>query len=184
MCVSSMPRMISMTILAVLILPGVAGAQIENGDFESGGSAWSPWGPPGWEISFPPIGGNPDGYAYVKYQGNAGRGGVNQTVTLLGDRDCRISFQYRFLGGHHASGRVILRVDSEDQFVGPWTSWYSPMNWETVYVEVPCGTHTLNLVLATTGNDYYTVGFDNVVLNPIVPVEASTWGSIKARYGN
>ncbi len=60
-------------VLALLTIPAAASAQITNGDFENGNVGWIIDAPVGWDVQFPPTGGNPEGYAQIHSPfGNSG----------------------------------------------------------------------------------------------------------------
>lgn len=186
-----MKRWVTLTALclATLAAPSLGLAQIENGDFSSGGASWYVGVPDGWEVGFSESGGNPDGRAWISNSGVLEhRGCVNQNFKCGeqgGRTTCQLHIQYRLDlvdGQNRSSGRVVIRLGGQDYYTSPPVA---PTGWQDVTLNVPCGYHGLGLCLEVdAGNNYWTASFDNVSAeceSPL-PVEQGSWGKLKALY--
>jgi hypothetical protein len=178
--------LVSLTLLHIAATP--AQAQIQNGDFEAGGEGWIPIAIPPWFVSFPPAGGNPNGYALIQspFSNSEGLGAILQGF-LCGTpgpgNQCVIMFDYRLrqVDAADNSGRVTVFLDNEPVF----TSSSGNIDWTTATLTVPCGEHSIGLALQVdSGNNGWEASFDNVLANCEVstPVESTTWGRIKSSY--
>lgn len=172
-------------LFALLVLPfSTADAQLVNGDFENGSTAWSTSGYP---VTFPTTGGNPDGYARIlQVPGNSGLGTVSQTFDCgPGPGDCQVTFDYRLtaLSGPGV-GDLLVSVDNEPNAL--FTVSAPTNGWQTATITYPCGVRTLNLQLRVLAEVFQQLEacFDNVtaVCVPATPVKPASWGRVKRLY--
>jgi hypothetical protein len=160
-------------------------AQIVNGDFENAGDGWFAIFVPPWSVTFPPDGGNPNGYALIQSPFE-GLGAVLQGFecgTPGGGSLCVIMFDFRLrqVDAADNSGRIKVFVDNEPFF----TSVSGNIDWTTANVTVPCGQHAIALGLEVdAGDNRWEASFDNVQADCEVttPVAPSTWGGIKSTF--
>lgn len=172
----------------LLISPSISAAQIINGDFEAGGTGWTPIQPPNWTVSFPPAGGNPNGYARIQspFGNSQGLGCVTQAFECGKDpaASCviTIDYQHASIDAGPLTGRVKIFIDQVLVHTSP------PSNnqpWTTVTVTAHCGRHELALCLEVdAGNNGWFACFDNVRASceAPTPIEEGTWGAIKSIY--
>ncbi len=176
-------------LLAMLILAAPAMAQIVNGDFETpGGVGWTAVPPPIGGMFYPAAGGNPDGFAQIRASGDfTGAMGCFSQVFDCGDDPegtCLISLDYTLAMeiGPVGTGFVRVRVDGIMHLESTPAEF---IDWTTVEVNVPCGTHTIELCLfvSEVGAEW-TAGFDNVgaVCDASVPTEETGWSTVKSLY--
>lgn len=172
----------------IVLLPARGFADVVNGDFELGGTAWTVQVPANWTADFPPTGGNPNGYASILSPfGNSGGEGCDvQTFQCgnAGQDTCIIGLDYKLdaLDANPLSGRVKIYLDGQLMYTSPPADH---IPWTAVTFTAPCGTHTIRLCLEVDpGNNGWIAGFDNVsaVCDNPNPVERSTWGRIKNVY--
>jgi len=182
-------RFITAIACLLVALPSVGFAQVTNGDFEAGGTGWTPdvpatWAVPPAGITFLAAGGNPNGFAHIQspFGDSGGTGCIEQTFVCGTDQTahCVITLDYmhRSIDASAFTGRVKVIVDGNVEFTS------APSNdqpWTTVTVVVPCGTHRLQLCLEVDpGNNGWEAGFDNVRAVCDIPVGATepTWGAV------
>jgi hypothetical protein len=183
---------VAITFLAIAV-PSVGFAQVTNGDFEAGGTGWTPQVPATWliapaGITFQAVGGNPNGYAHIQSPfGTSGGTGCIEQIFVCGTDEqahCVISVDYmlRSIDAAALTGRVKIMVDGNVEYTSPPTN---DQPWTSVTVVVPCGTHRLQLCLEVdAGNNGWEAGFDNVSSVCDIPVGATepTWGSVKSLF--
>ena len=174
--------------IALLISPSISAAQVINGDFEAGGTGWTPSPPPNWTITFPPAGGNPNGYARIQspFGNSQGTACVTQSFQCGDDpaTECVITIDYQHgsIDSNPLAGRVKIFIDQVLVHTSP------PSNnqpWVTVTVTAPCGRHELALCLEVDkGNNGWVACFDNVRASceTPTPIPEGTWGMIKSIY--
>ena len=180
-------KIILACIAAVVLCAGAAFAQIDNGDFESGGDGWTAEADPGWSIEFRTEGGNPDGYVWLMspFGDSGGESCVSQEFFCgePGDDDCVITFDYytNWIDSNEMAGRVKVYVDGNLLFTSPDEN---EIDWTNATVTVACGTHTIDLCLEVDqGNNGWEAGFDNVTADcDAVPNDSKTWTGLKALY--
>ena len=175
--------------LVTLAAPTLSHAQILNGDFESGGSDWTPGVPKDWVVDFPATGGDPDGFGQISMFGDSeGRGCINQAFKCGeagGRTSCEIGFEYKLdhlKGDNNTTGRVVVRVDGTDVYTSPLEA---PVDWIRITFSIPCGFHTIGFCLeADAGPNAWSAAFDNVTADCMSPVPAlpKTWSSVKVLY--
>jgi hypothetical protein len=179
--------LVSLTLLHTMAAPALA--QILNGDFEAGGAGWIVIAIPPWVASFPPAGGNPNGYALIQSPSGNSPGGLGailqgfQCGTPGSGSECVIRFDFRLhqVDAADNSGRVQVFIDNEPDYTSPSGN----IDWTTVTLRVPCGDHSIALALEVdAGNNRWEASFDNVQADCEVgtPVDPSTWGMIKSTY--
>ncbi|HOX24331.1 MAG TPA: hypothetical protein PLL30_01080 [Candidatus Krumholzibacteria bacterium] len=182
---------IGLVALAVALAASLAAApsraDVINGDFENGGSDWSPNLPPDWSAVFPPAGGNPDGYAMIRspFAGPGGIGCIIQTFLCgepEGGTECTIGFDYRLeqIDASPGSARIKVLIDGAESVVTD-----VPTDWASISYVVPCGVHVMALCLEVDPeNNSWVASFDNVraECTGSVPVDASTWTSLKGMF--
>jgi hypothetical protein len=176
-------------VLALLVIPVAASAQIDNGDFEQGGAGWAINAPPDWMIDFPNTGGNPEGYAQIHSPfGNSGGTGCITQIFDCGIENgvdlCEISFDFRSENwdANSEAGRVQVFIDGVLEFQAPESD---KIDWKHVTIEVPCGRHQIDLCLnVDDGNNGWIACFDNVTAECMTPVQTlpGTWGEMKDLY--
>jgi len=176
--------------LLILALAGTAAASIPqgiaNGDFCNGGIGWNVNALPGWNVTFPAAGGNPDCYGRIQspFSGSGGTSSIFQTFNCgeVGlPANCIITFDYKLESLDSAPGTavVVVLVDGVAQFTSP----AAPTDWTNVTITVPCGNHVLSFDLSVAPqNNGWAACFDNAIAHcePIVPTASSTWGRIKS----
>ena len=182
-------RLATLVLAVALLLPCSVRAQIVNGDFEAGGTGWTVSVPPGWTGSFPPAGGNPNGFGQIMSPfGNSGGEGCLRQQFLCGEGApasfCRITLDYLLhnVDASSLSGRVVVMIDNVQKFVSPPAD---DIGWTSISFSVPCGTHEIELCLQVdAGNNGWRAGFDNVkaFCETNVGVDNRTWGGVKALY--
>lgn len=176
-------------LIVMMILAAPAMAQIANGDFEiPGGMGWTAVNPPLGGLFFPATGGNPDGFAEIRAAGDiSGAVGYFTQIFNCGDDPsgtCLITLDDTLAMeiGPVGSGFVQIRVDGILLYESPAAE---VIDWTTVEVNVPCGTHDLQLGLfvSEVGAEW-TAGFDNVsaTCEETVPAEEIDWSTVKGLY--
>lgn len=173
---------------AFLLAAGVAFADVVNGDFENGGVAWPFFAPADWTVSFPPAGGNPDGYALIQssFGGPGGFACLEQTFSC-GEPDegteCFITLDYRLdmLDAGFDTGRIKVYIDGAEVLLVDTPS----QDWATATFVVPCGAHFIQLCLEVDPmNNAWRACFDNVRAECMggVSDETNDWSTIKSLY--
>jgi hypothetical protein len=180
-------RWIILTAGILVLMAPAAMAQVSNGDFEAGGTDWQVTQPANWSVTFPPGGGNPNGYARIMspFGDSQGIACVSQTFVCGDNPDavCIITLdvQLTMIDAGPNTGRIIVQVDGVEEYVSPSTD----VPWTTITIIVPCGTHTIDLCLQVdTGNHGWAACFDNVraECDESVSSEHGTWSGIKGLY--
>ncbi len=177
---------VAVAIIATIIGAGTAVADVMDGEFDNGGSDWSPNVPPDWGLAFPAAGGNPGGYAAIQspFSGPGGTGCISQTFycSQQGDEgDCTIGIDYSLapVDAGPDTGHIMIEIDGIQDTVATGDT-----PWTTVTYVVPCGLHVIQLCLVVDPqNNAWRACFDNVrsVCGPVSD-EKTTWGSIKSLY--
>jgi len=189
-------RIQSMMATLLLLVSSGARAQVNNGGFDSGGSGWSIIAPPGWVVSFPASGGNPNGYARIETPASHS-GGVAYIEQTFGcgpeDRTsagCVFDFDIRcnLLGGNPNSCRVSHQLINDYDGSSGTATYYPLMEqWRDIaHSQTACGTYTVRLGLEVDGgNNHFALGIDNVraaITCDLVGVDDRLWGSVKRLY--
>jgi hypothetical protein len=185
-----MQRVLQALLLVRLLVPVAVLAQVQNGDFESGGAGWTSQVTNYANVAFPSTGGNPNGCALVTNDlGITGEHGCILQTFECGqaglNTSCTVRFDYQVQGfdvvGSHSE--VTATVDGDvvfDQQFPPSTP-----GWSSVTVTVPCGTHVLGLCLdvlpGAIGDPYWRASFDNVsgTCDTNIGIEPRPWGAVK-----
>jgi len=188
-----MKLLLFLSLAVVLCFPAAATAQIQNGDFESGGAAWTPDAPTAWTVDYPTTQGNPGGYLWIMspFGNSAGTGCAFQEFSCGGadtSSTCTITFDYRldFVDASDSTAFVTVLVDSTGSFTSPLGT-FQGIPWTHREITVPCGPHTIRLCLnVEPGNNGWSACFDNVTAacSGTVPVHPMSWGGIKLREGS
>jgi len=174
-----------------LALP--ASAQVANGDFESGLTAWNvynPWPGPSNRVTHSSAG-NPGGCVVLQLEvfdgSNTGEGYVEQAFNCGGDAStmCTISVDYKYAKGsldQGDGGKGHIYIDDVLKLTAG-SPQEPTRSWTTAVFYVPCEAHTVRLGLQGVFTlNQWTAWFDNVRCEAPIAAETSTWGHVKALY--
>ena len=180
-----MKPILGLLLLVPCLTLSPAWADVVNGNFEFGSQGWSVIQPPDWEITFPPAGGNPDGYASIlsRFWDSEGEGCVHQTFVCGDEGTCTISFDamMAWLDSNELAGRLKVYANGVLKWTAPAVN---ELPWTPVVIDTDCGTVRLDLCLEVDpGNNMWQGGYDNVAaVCEEVPVEHLGWGTVKGLY--
>lgn len=169
--------------LILSVLP--AAADVVNGDFEDGGSAWNVAEPSDWTVSFPATGGYPDGNASIqsRFWDSQGEGCVSQVFLCGEEGTCNITFDatMNWIDSNELAGRLKVYVNGALLWTAPDVN---EMLWTPVLVTADCGTILLDLCLEVDpGNNMWRGRYDNVSAEcDPVAVDDIHWGMLKSYY--